>query len=111
MSYSFKDYIFEFLWLNKWRFKPWSEIKLHHDALVDAINDFNFELDCISIIKSIREIKTIIGSLDESDQTLIKYHHSKSLNSRHSRKFSVNSSPLEITEVEEVKDDKSNYYP
>ena len=93
------------------RFKPWSEIKLHHDALVDAINDFNFELDCISIIKSIGEIKAIVGSLNESHQTLIKYHHSKSLNSRNSRKFSVNSSPLEITDVEEAKEDKSNCYP
>ena len=100
MSYSFKDYIYEFLWLNKWRFKPWSEIKLHHDALVDAINYFNSELDCFSIIKSIREIKAMVGSLNESYQTTIKYHYSKSLNSRNSRKFSVNSSPLEITEIE-----------
>ena len=79
-KYSIKELIFDIIWLHRWKFKgkTWLNRNKRHNAFTQAIKEFNSELDWVSIIKSIREMKAMIDiMMSENQQKLLKCYQSK----------------------------------
>ena len=80
--YSFKDMIWELFWLHKWKstIKSWESMGVRNKIFREGIELFHSELDFAYIVKSIRELKVLVGSiLDQEQQSLLQFHQTRLL--------------------------------
>ena len=80
--YSFKDMMWELFWLHKWKStnKSWENMKQRNKIFKEGIESFHSELDFAYIVKSIRELKALVGSiLDQEQQSLLQFHQTRLL--------------------------------
>ena len=80
--YSFKDMMWELFWLHKWKStKPLEIMGLRNRLFKEGIESFHSELDFVYIVKSIRELKALVGSiLNQEQQSLLQFHQTRLLN-------------------------------
>ena len=97
-TYSYKDFVFELLCLHKWKYKPWERIGNKMKLFREQSENFNADIDCLQIVKSIRELQELRQRIEEemeqNQQVIEAYQQSRYFDSSVQIESNVNPQSL-----------------